>query len=122
MLSETFFKVCSKGLRRNLSRFYFQGNSSSVAFDSDSIQLVASCGFQCSEYNSLARKGNCTKYKLCNAKEKNPGPVMHYVDPTKTKVPDSLGDVVLFAQNARQQCVAMSLCFSIPQYGYERNK
>ena len=39
---------------------------------------------------------------------------MHHVDPRKTiKAPYSQGDVVVFGQNARQQCVAMSLCASI---------
>ena len=44
--------------------------------------------------------------------EENPGPVMHHVDPSKTiKAPYSQEDVVvLFRQNAGQQCVAMSLC------------
>ena len=67
-------------------------------------------GFQYSEYKSLSHKGNCTKYKLCNDIEKNPRPLMQFVDPTKTiKAPYSQGDVVLLAQNAGQQCVAMSL-------------
>ena len=36
---------------------------------------------------------------------------MHHVDPHKTiKAPYSQGDVVVFGQNAGQQCVAMSLC------------
>ena len=36
---------------------------------------------------------------------------MHYVDPSKTiKATYSQGDVVVFGQNAGQQCVAMSLC------------
>ena len=35
---------------------------------------------------------------------------MHHVDPRKTiKAPYSQGDVVIFGQNARQQCVVMSL-------------
>ena len=39
---------------------------------------------------------------------------MHHVDPHKTiKAPYSQGDVVVFGQNARQQCVVMSLCASI---------
>ena len=39
------------------------------------------------------------------------GPCMHHVDPNKTiKAPYSQGDVVVFGQNAGQQCVAMSLC------------
>ena len=36
---------------------------------------------------------------------------MHGVDPTKTiQAPYSQGDVLVFGQNAGQQCVAMSLC------------
>ena len=39
---------------------------------------------------------------------------MHHVDPRKTiKAPYSQGDVVVFGQNARQQCAVMSLCASI---------
>ena len=38
-------------------------------------------------------------------------PGLHHVDPSKTrKAPYSQGDVVVFGQNAGQQCVAMSLC------------
>ena len=36
---------------------------------------------------------------------------MHLVDPRKTmKAPYSQGDVVVFGQNAGQECVVMSLC------------
>ena len=39
---------------------------------------------------------------------------MHHVDPRKTiKAPYSQGDVVVFGQNAGQQCAVMSLCASI---------
>ena len=58
----------------------------------------------------VIHRGNCTKYKLHDT-EKNPGPVMHHVDPSKTiQAPYSQGDVVVFGQNKGQQCVAMSLC------------
>ena len=64
-----------------------------------------------SEYKGVIHRGNCTKYKLHNDIEKNPDPVMHHVDPSKTiQAPHSEGDVVVFGQNAGQQCVAMSLC------------
>ena len=44
-------------------------------------------------------------------KKKNPGPAIHYVDPTKTiKAPYSQGNVEMFGANAGQQCVAISLC------------
>ena len=45
--------------------------------------------------------------------EKEPGPLPVYVDPRKTctiAVPYSQRHQFLFGQNARQQCVAMSLC------------
>ena len=72
---------------------------------------LCSCNFPYSEYKSLTHRGNCTKYKLCNDVEENPGPVMHHVNPSKTIVaPYSQGDVIVFGQNAGQQCVAMSLC------------
>ena len=49
--------------------------------------------------------------KFLQMLEKNPDPVMHHVDPSKTiQAPYSQGDVVVFGQNAGQQCVAMSLC------------
>ena len=74
------------------------------------IQL-SSCNFPYSEYKSLTHRGNCTKYKLCNDVEENPGPAMHHVDPNKTiKESYKKGDVVVFGQNAGQECVAMSLC------------
>ena len=70
-----------------------------------------SCNFPYNEDKSLTHRGNCTKYKLCNDVEENPGPVMHHVNPSKTIVaPYSQGDVIVFGQNAGQQCVAMSLC------------
>ena len=70
-----------------------------------------SCNFPYSEDKSLTHRGNYTKYKLCNDVEEYPGPVMHRVNPSKTIVaPYSQGDVIVFGQNAGQQCVAMSLC------------
>ena len=69
-----------------------------------------SCNFPYSEYKSVIHRGNCTKYKLHNDIEKNPDPVMHHVDPSKTiQVPYSQGDVAVFEQNAGQR-VTMSLC------------
>ena len=48
---------------------------------------------------------------LSNGIEKNPGPLIHGVDPTKIiQAPYSQGDVHVFGQNAGRQCVAMSLC------------
>ena len=68
-----------------------------------------SCNFLYSGYKGVIHRGNCTKYKLHNDTEKNPGPVMHHVDPSKTiQAPYSQGDVV-FGQYAGQR-VAMSLC------------
>ena len=45
--------------------------------------------------------------------EKKPGPPSVYVDPSETCTiagPYSQGHELLFGQNARQRCVAMSLC------------
>ena len=51
-----------------------------------------------------------TGYQLSNDIEKNPGPSILYVDPSKTtQAPYSHADVVVFGQNARQQCVAVSV-------------
>ena len=54
-----------------------------------------------SAYKSLIHRVNI---------EKNPGPSV-YVDATKTiHAPYCQGNVVVFGENAGQQCVAMSLC------------
>ena len=56
---------------------------------------LCSFNFLYSEYKSLTHRGNCTKYKLCNDVEENPGPAMQHVDPNKTiKDPHKKGDVV----------------------------
>ena len=50
------------------------------------------------------------QFKLSTDIEKNPGPSV-YVDATKTiHAPYCQGNVVVFGENAGQQCVAMSLC------------
>lgn len=42
---------------------------------------------------------------------------MLHVDPIETiQAPYSQEDGVVFGQNARQQCVAMCVCFDISQY------
>lgn len=74
---------------------------------------IFSCNyFLHNEYKGVSHKGNCTKYKLSNDIEKNPGPsIHHYVDPSKTiQAPYSQGNIMVFGENAGQQCVAMSLC------------
>ena len=59
------------------------------------------CNFPHSEYKNVTHKGNLTRYRRSNDIEKNPGPLMQGVDPTKTiQVPYSQGDVHLFGQNA----------------------
>ena len=50
-----------------------------------------SCNFPYSEYKGLNQRGNCTKYKLGNDKEKNSGPVSKTI-----KAPYSQGYVVVF--------------------------
>ena len=68
----------------------------------------SSCNFPYNEYKGVIHRGNCTKNKLCNDIEKNPGPGM---DPSKTiNAPYGQGNVVVFGQNIGQQCIAMSLC------------
>ena len=54
---------------------------------------------------------NFGQFKLISTDiEKNPGPSV-YVDATKTiHAPYCQGNVVVFGENAGQQCVAMSLC------------
>ena len=63
-----------------------------------------------SAYKSLIHRVNFGQFKLSTDIEKNPGPSV-YVDATKTiHAPYCQGNVVVFGENAGQQCVAMSLC------------
>ena len=63
-----------------------------------------------SAYKSLIHRVNFGQFKLSTDIEKNPGPSV-YVDATKTfHAPHCQGNVVVFGENAGQQCVAMSLC------------
>lgn len=48
------------------------------------LKLFSCNYFSNNEYKGVTHKANCTQYKLCNDIEKNPGPGVHYVDPTKT--------------------------------------
>ena len=62
-----------------------------------------------SAYKSLIHRVNFGQFKLSTDIEKNPGPSV-YVDATKTiHVPYCQGNVVVFGENAGQQCVAISL-------------
>ena len=64
------------------------------------------CNFPYGDYKGVIHRGNCTKNKLYNYIKKTLVPVA----PSKIrKAPYSRGDVVVFGQNAGQQCVAMSL-------------
>ena len=63
-----------------------------------------------SAYKSLIHRVNFGQFKLSTDIEKNPGPSV-CVDATKTiHAPYCQGNVVVFGENAGQQCVAMSLC------------
>ena len=63
-----------------------------------------------SAYKSLIHRVNFGQFKLSTDIEKNPGPSV-YVDATRTiHAPYCQGNVVVFGENAGQQCVAMSLC------------
>ena len=62
------------------------------------------CNFPYSEYKGVIHRGNCTKNKLYNDTEKRKR-IRKAI-----KAPYSQGDVVVFGQNARQECVAMNLC------------
>ena len=63
-----------------------------------------------SAYKRWIHRVNFVQFKLSTDIEKNPGPSV-YVDATKTiHAPYCQGNVVGFGENARQQCVAMSLC------------
>ena len=59
---------------------------------------------------SQTHVANYCKFKLSTDIEKNPGPRPMYVDFRKTiAAPYSQGNELVFAQNAGQPCVAMSL-------------
>ena len=61
-------------------------------------------------YESLIHRVNFGQFKLSTDIEKNPDPSF-YVDVTKTiHTSYCLGNVVVFGENAGQQCVAISLC------------
>ena len=61
-----------------------------------------------SAYKSLIHRVNFGQFKLSTDIEKNPGPTA--VEATKTiHAPYCQGNVVVFGENAGQQCVAMSL-------------
>ena len=63
-----------------------------------------------SAYKSLIHLVNFGQFKLSTDIEKNPGPSCG-VDATKTiHAAYCQGNVVVFGENAEQQCVAMSLC------------
>ena len=75
-----------------------------------------------SNYLSLTHRGNCTKYKLCNDVEENPGPAMHHVDPNKT-IKESYkkrGCCCIWTKCRTRMCCNEFMCFNIPQC--ERNK
>ena len=75
------------------------------------FNLFSHNNFLPNEYRNANHKGKYSKYNLSNDIEKNPGPAIYYVDPSKTiRAPYSQGNVHIFGVNAGQQCVAMSLC------------
>lgn len=54
-----------------------------------------SCNFPHSKYKNKNHKSNCMNYKLSNDIEKNPGPFMFNIDPSKTiEAPYSQGDAI----------------------------
>ena len=63
-----------------------------------------------SAYKSLIQRVKFGQFKLSTDNEKNPGPSV-YADATKMiHAPYCQGNVVVFGENARQQCVALSWC------------
>ena len=53
------------------------------------------CNFPHSKYKNKNHKSNCMNYKLSNDIEKNPGPFMFNIDPSKTiEAPYSQGDAI----------------------------
>ena len=72
---------------------------------------ICSCNYPFYSANkSLIHRVTFGQFKLSTDIEKNPGPSV-YVDATKTiHAPYCQGNVVVFGENAGQQCVAMSLC------------
>ena len=60
---------------------------------------------------SLIHRVSFGQFKLSTDIEKNPGPSVYVDHATKTiHAPYCQGNVVVFGENAGQQCVAISLC------------
>lgn len=75
------------------------------------LKLFSCNYFLHNEFKGVSHRGICTLNKLCNDIETNPGPVIHYVEPSQTiTAPYSQANIMVFEDNAGQQCVAMSLC------------
>ena len=69
-----------------------------------------SCNFPYNEDKSLTHSGNCTKYKLCNDVEENPGPVMHHVNPSKTIVDHIVKGMLLYLGKMQDNNVLQWVC------------
>ena len=62
-----------------------------------------------SAYKSLIHRVNFGQFHLSTDIEKNPGPSFYVYAAKKIHTPYCQGNVVVFGENAGQQCVAMSL-------------
>ena len=70
-----------------------------------------SCNRPMCLYKSQTHVSNYCKFQLSSGIEKNPGPTLMYIDPSKTiTAPYSQANEFVFGQSSGQQCVAMSLC------------
>ena len=70
-----------------------------------------SCNRPMCLYKSQTHASNYCKFQLSSDIEKNPGPTLMYIDPSKTIMkPYSHANELVFGQNSGHQCVTMSLC------------
>ena len=94
----TFKFNCCEKIRQSIRKVKYRASRYLTLFSCN--KLVCSC-------NNEARVANYCNYKL-SGDIKNPGPLT-YVGPKKTIItPYSQSNKLVFGQNARQQCVAMS--------------
>ena len=79
-------------------------------------QRLSACGPFYSAHKSLIPQVYFGQFKLSTDMEKNPGPSV-YVDATKTiHAPYCQGNVVVFGENAGQQCVTCKTRHTMMQF------
>ena len=107
LLNKRKFKFkCRERIRRIIRKVKYHASRYLTLFSCN--KLMCSCKNKLNHCSYII--ANYCSYKLSRDIEKNPGPPT-YIDPNKTIVASySQGNVLVFGQNAEQQCVEMSLC------------